>query len=74
MVLNTMCESRFIKKPDICCRYWNAGEPNDSNNEDCVAVYPKANPFMSWNDAPCSYNLKWICEMSPKAMGSWNYS
>ncbi|XP_037550610.1 C-type lectin domain family 4 member M [Nematolebias whitei] len=49
--------------------YWNAGEPNDSNNEDCAAVYPKANPFMSWNDAPCSYNLKWICEMSPKAMG-----
>uniref|UniRef100_A0A3B3X516 C-type lectin domain-containing protein n=1 Tax=Poecilia mexicana TaxID=48701 RepID=A0A3B3X516_9TELE len=43
--------------------FWNVGEPNNSNNEDCAAVYPNSNPFMSWNDAPCNYNLKWICEM-----------
>uniref|UniRef100_A0A3B5LLC9 C-type lectin domain-containing protein n=1 Tax=Xiphophorus couchianus TaxID=32473 RepID=A0A3B5LLC9_9TELE len=46
--------------------FWNVGEPNNLNNEDCAAVYPKSNPFMSWNDAPCNYNLKWICEMAPR--------
>ncbi|XP_047248819.1 CD209 antigen-like isoform X2 [Girardinichthys multiradiatus] len=48
--------------------FWNIGEPNNQNNEDCVAVYPKSNPFLSWNDAPCNYNLKWICEMAPIAL------
>ncbi|XP_072221128.1 uncharacterized protein [Leuresthes tenuis] len=45
--------------------YWADGEPNNQNNEDCAAVYPKLNPFKVWNDAPCSYSLKWICEMTP---------
>ncbi|XP_019940816.1 CD209 antigen-like protein 2 [Paralichthys olivaceus] len=47
--------------------YWNDGEPNNVNNEDCAATYPRENPFKAWNDAPCSYNLKWICEMEPLA-------
>uniref|UniRef100_A0A8C6T9W5 C-type lectin domain-containing protein n=1 Tax=Neogobius melanostomus TaxID=47308 RepID=A0A8C6T9W5_9GOBI len=47
--------------------FWNAGEPNNQGNEDCAAVYPapKKNPFRSWNDAPCSHHLKWICEKEP---------
>ncbi|XP_072313468.1 uncharacterized protein [Eucyclogobius newberryi] len=47
--------------------FWNYGEPNNSGNEDCAAVYPtpKKNPFKSWNDAPCSHMLKWICEKAP---------
>ncbi|XP_013868294.1 C-type lectin domain family 4 member M [Austrofundulus limnaeus] len=49
--------------------FWHDGEPNNNNNEDCVAVYPNFNPFLSWNDAPCSYNLMWICETSPRATG-----
>ncbi|XP_057715673.1 CD209 antigen-like protein C [Corythoichthys intestinalis] len=44
--------------------FWNDGEPNNSGNEDCAATYPRSNPFKGWNDAPCTYNLKWICEMS----------
>ncbi|XP_056249289.1 CD209 antigen-like protein E [Seriola aureovittata] len=47
--------------------YWNDGEPNNQDNEDCAATYPKNNPFKSWNDAPCGYSLKWICEMAPKS-------
>ncbi|KAK0130672.1 CD209 antigen [Merluccius polli] len=43
--------------------YWNEGEPNDVGNEDCAAIYPGINPFITWNDAPCMYSLKWICEM-----------
>lgn len=44
--------------------FWNYGEPNNQGNEDCAAVYPapNKNPFKSWNDAPCSHHLKWICE------------
>ncbi|XP_022048934.1 CD209 antigen-like protein E [Acanthochromis polyacanthus] len=48
--------------------YWNEGEPNNINNEDCAAMYPRNNPFRAWNDAPCSYNLKWICEMPPRTV------
>ncbi|XP_050934304.1 uncharacterized protein LOC108892423 [Lates calcarifer] len=47
--------------------YWNDGEPNNQDNEDCAAIYPRSNPFKAWNDAPCNYNLKWICEMVPKS-------
>ncbi|KAG7237233.1 hypothetical protein INR49_032566 [Caranx melampygus] len=48
--------------------YWNDGEPNDqSGNEDCTATYPRSNPFKAWNDAPCIFNLKWICEMAPRS-------
>ncbi|XP_008282344.1 uncharacterized protein LOC103358956 [Stegastes partitus] len=47
--------------------FWNEGEPNNQNNEDCAAMYPRSNPFRAWNDAPCSYNLKWICEMPPRS-------
>lgn len=44
--------------------FWVPGEPNNNGNEDCAAVYPapNKNPFMTWNDAPCSHHLKWICE------------
>ncbi|KAK2826124.1 hypothetical protein Q5P01_020338 [Channa striata] len=47
--------------------YWNDGEPNDLGNEDCAATYPRSNPFKAWNDAPCNYELKWICEMAPRS-------
>ncbi|XP_068436641.1 C-type lectin domain family 4 member M-like [Clinocottus analis] len=45
--------------------YWNDGEPNNAGNEDCAATYRRNNPFKAWNDAPCSYDLKWICQKQP---------
>ncbi len=42
-------------------RNWHAGEPNDSGaNEDCAQL----NRFTdnSWNDEPCSYSFRYICE------------
>ncbi|XP_070698417.1 C-type lectin domain family 4 member G-like [Pempheris klunzingeri] len=50
--------------------FWNDGEPNNQGNEDCAAVYPRGNPFKAWNDAPCTYELKWICEMTPSTTAS----
>ncbi|XP_061651393.1 CD209 antigen-like protein E isoform X2 [Phyllopteryx taeniolatus] len=44
--------------------YWNDREPNNAGGEDCVATYPRTNPFKGWNDAACTSYLKWICEMS----------
>ncbi|XP_035024556.2 CD209 antigen-like [Hippoglossus stenolepis] len=48
--------------------YWNDGEPNDHDDEDCGATYPRDNPFKAWNDAPCNMYMKWICEMEPHDM------
>ncbi|XP_019204169.1 CD209 antigen-like protein 2 [Oreochromis niloticus] len=48
--------------------YWNDGEPNDHNNEDCAALYPKANFYKSWNDVKCDAQMKWICEKAPKSL------
>ncbi|KAM7375778.1 hypothetical protein PAMP_005550 [Pampus punctatissimus] len=45
--------------------YWSDGEPNNVNNEDCGAVYPKENFFKAWNDVSCSIKMKWICEKAP---------
>ncbi|XP_028293329.1 CD209 antigen-like protein E [Gouania willdenowi] len=45
--------------------YWNDGEPNNANNEDCVSVYARQNFFKAWNDERCTSSLKWICEKDP---------
>uniref|UniRef100_A0A8C7TDK0 C-type lectin domain-containing protein n=1 Tax=Oncorhynchus mykiss TaxID=8022 RepID=A0A8C7TDK0_ONCMY len=48
--------------------YWADGEPNDYKKaEDCAAIYSKTYPRKTWNDAPCTHALKWICEMKAKA-------
>ncbi|XP_071183661.1 asialoglycoprotein receptor 1-like isoform X1 [Salvelinus alpinus] len=48
--------------------YWADGEPNDDKKaEDCAAIYSKTHPRKTWNDAPCTHALKWICEMKAKA-------
>ncbi|KAM9842241.1 uncharacterized protein ACBR49_013689 [Aulostomus maculatus] len=45
--------------------FWNEGEPNDINDEDCGAVYPRENYFKSWNDVRCRSFMNWICEKTP---------
>ncbi|XP_076834617.1 uncharacterized protein LOC143480696 isoform X2 [Brachyhypopomus gauderio] len=54
---------KWLNGTNMTAGYWMPGEPNDDNAaEDCAAVYPAAHPLRAWNDAPCSYPLKWICE------------
>uniref|UniRef100_A0A3B4H1M8 CD209 antigen-like protein E n=1 Tax=Pundamilia nyererei TaxID=303518 RepID=A0A3B4H1M8_9CICH len=48
--------------------YWNDGEPNNLNDEDCAAVYPRVNFFKAWNDVRCGVRRKWICEKAPESM------
>uniref|UniRef100_UPI00398F886B hepatic lectin-like n=1 Tax=Pristiophorus japonicus TaxID=55135 RepID=UPI00398F886B len=39
--------------------YWAPGEPNnDYKNEDCALTLNNG----QWNDVPCSFTYKWICE------------
>jgi len=46
--------------------YWNAGEPNNSGNEDCTEMY---NSTYRWNDLPCNAGRYFVCE----GPDSWNY-
>uniref|UniRef100_A0A6Q2WQ35 C-type lectin domain-containing protein n=1 Tax=Esox lucius TaxID=8010 RepID=A0A6Q2WQ35_ESOLU len=54
---------------NLSSRYWAPEEPNDINNVDCAATYSKNppsgtwHPMMTWIDTPCTFPLKWICEM-----------
>ncbi|KAL2092327.1 hypothetical protein ACEWY4_012125 [Coilia grayii] len=54
----------------ITTGYWMPGEPNDYGvgAEDCAATYPKVDPLQTWNDAPCSYPLMWICEKNATSL------
>ncbi|KAI1895516.1 hypothetical protein AGOR_G00107060 [Albula goreensis] len=54
---------KWLNGTELTRGFWLDGEPNDQySTEDCAATYPKDNLLKTWNDAPCGYNLKWICE------------
>ncbi|XP_066508702.1 macrophage mannose receptor 1-like [Hoplias malabaricus] len=57
--------------------FWINGEPNDYNGEeDCAVFSETADPLKTWNDIPCSYTAKWICEytlFSPKVLNFISY-
>jgi hypothetical protein len=42
--------------------FWQSGEPNNSNDEDCAMMYATS---ARWNDAPCSSVHDFVCEVQP---------
>uniref|UniRef100_A0A3B4EG57 C-type lectin domain-containing protein n=1 Tax=Pygocentrus nattereri TaxID=42514 RepID=A0A3B4EG57_PYGNA len=42
-------------------RYWLEGEPNNQGDEDCGEILGPVEKKL-WNDRPCSYKQRWICE------------
>ncbi|KAK2826126.1 hypothetical protein Q5P01_020340 [Channa striata] len=56
---------KWVDGKELVEGYWNDGEPNDIDNEDCAAVYPRENFFKAWNDVGCRFPMKWICEKAP---------
>jgi len=42
--------------------FWNAGEPNDSSNEDCQTV--RNGDDGTWNDAQCGNTGDYVCEVA----------
>ncbi|OWF53231.1 perlucin-like isoform X2 [Mizuhopecten yessoensis] len=52
----------------ISATNWAPGEPNDGgHHEDCLVIYPSAG---LWNDATCSDQKGFICEMEAEMAGS----
>ncbi|XP_029972928.1 CD209 antigen-like protein E [Salarias fasciatus] len=45
--------------------YWDSGEPNNANVEDCAYVQANENFFKAWRDNSCRTSMKWICEKTP---------
>nr|XP_020010636.1 CD209 antigen-like protein C [Castor canadensis] len=45
--------------PLLFMKYWNEGEPNNNQEEDCAEFRGDG-----WNDAPCTCEKFWICKNS----------
>uniref|UniRef100_A0A1Q3G035 Putative cpij000440 serine protease n=1 Tax=Culex tarsalis TaxID=7177 RepID=A0A1Q3G035_CULTA len=43
---------------------WAFGNPDNSNNQDCMVVGSDANDPTMWDDIQCAENHKYICERS----------
>ncbi|KAK7161102.1 hypothetical protein R3I94_003933 [Phoxinus phoxinus] len=45
--------------------FWSSGEPNNygGKDEDCIELNPTKDTMNNWNDIPCSWKMKWICEI-----------
>ncbi|XP_047467396.1 CD209 antigen-like [Mugil cephalus] len=61
---------KWLNGEELVEGYWNDGEPNDVNDEDCGAVYSRENIFKNWNDVDCKATMKWLCEKAPASMSS----
>ncbi|XP_034051412.1 CD209 antigen-like protein A [Thalassophryne amazonica] len=59
---------KWIDGTPVTEEYWNDGEPNNVNNEDCATVLMKENFFKAWNDLSCEQMRRWICEMNAKGL------
>uniref|UniRef100_A0A8D0D003 C-type lectin domain-containing protein n=1 Tax=Sander lucioperca TaxID=283035 RepID=A0A8D0D003_SANLU len=53
---------KWVDGTPLTKSYWDSGEPNDENGEDCVEI-KNFDSENSWNDLSCSAPLNWICEM-----------
>ncbi|XP_031141193.1 CD209 antigen-like protein E [Sander lucioperca] len=53
---------KWVDGTPLTKSYWDSGEPNDENGEDCVEIR-YFDPENSWSDNNCLTQLNWICEM-----------
>ncbi|XP_065275712.1 hepatic lectin-like [Emys orbicularis] len=54
---------RWVDNTPAVFTYWNEGEPNNlltrrNSTEDCAHLLDTG----LWNDGPCSFSYRWICE------------
>nr|XP_005296126.1 hepatic lectin [Chrysemys picta bellii] len=54
---------RWVDNTPVGFTYWNEGEPNNlltrsNGTEDCAHLLDTS----LWNDGPCSFSYRWICE------------
>ncbi|XP_053335433.1 C-type lectin domain family 10 member A-like [Clarias gariepinus] len=43
--------------------YWRKGEPNNSHNKEDCAILWNFPDKKGWNDVPCDFVMRWICEI-----------
>ncbi|KAM9398924.1 CD209 antigen-like protein C isoform 4-T5 [Salvelinus alpinus] len=54
---------KWVDGTALTTRYWGAGQPDNSGQEDCVEIYYRqADPVQTWNDDKCTKYHNWICE------------
>ncbi|KAI5628223.1 C-type lectin domain family 4 member F-like isoform X2, partial [Silurus asotus] len=54
-------EWKWVDGSLLTIKFWNQGEPNGKEKENCVEVYKTSNSIV-WNDQQCSEKRNWICE------------
>ncbi|KAL7856132.1 hypothetical protein AOLI_G00197360 [Acnodon oligacanthus] len=52
---------KWVDGSALTTAYWMGGEPNNQGDEDCGEILGPADKKV-WNDRPCSYTQRWICE------------
>ncbi|KAL6467085.1 hypothetical protein MHYP_G00248890 [Metynnis hypsauchen] len=54
-------EWKWVDGSALTTGYWMDREPNNQGDEDCGEILGPADKKV-WNDRPCSYRQRWICE------------
>ncbi|TSM60512.1 C-type lectin domain family 4 member M [Bagarius yarrelli] len=57
---NTEGVWKWVDGTAVTNGFWNKGEPNNAENEDCAVTGFR--PAPNWNDVFCSLKYIWICE------------
>uniref|UniRef100_A0A4W5N0H8 C-type lectin domain-containing protein n=1 Tax=Hucho hucho TaxID=62062 RepID=A0A4W5N0H8_9TELE len=57
---------RWVDGKPLTTSYWTGpGEPNGRAKENCAEIIGVHNdPILAWNDVPCDFERRWICERS----------
>ncbi|KAI4872081.1 hypothetical protein NFI96_029648 [Prochilodus magdalenae] len=52
---------KWVDGSALTTTFWMEGEPNNMGEEDCSEILGPAEKKI-WNDRPCSYTQRWICQ------------
>ncbi|XP_067260542.1 C-type lectin domain family 4 member E-like [Chanodichthys erythropterus] len=56
-------DMKWVDNSPLKQGFWIEGEPNNlAADENCIELIPEKPILNNWNDLPCSYMIKWICE------------
>ncbi|XP_053086702.1 C-type lectin domain family 4 member E [Pangasianodon hypophthalmus] len=55
-------EWKWVDGTPLTTKYWDSGQPGNTDHEDCAEIYYSDSNEVVWNDKTCSVKLHWICE------------
>ncbi|KAJ7999322.1 hypothetical protein DPEC_G00193180 [Dallia pectoralis] len=53
----------WVDGTPLTTRFWDKGQPNNLNNQDCGEFIHKSSGPGEWNDDRCQKNNSWICKI-----------